>query len=69
MNKEDLIKYFETAPEQNTPIPLMQGTTVTDYRGFVDSHIGQLKQDRNDMNSPVAMRLLKMKEYIESKQP
>jgi len=69
MTKEELIKYFETAPEQTPPIPLMQGTTVTEYRGFIDTHISQLKLDLNDMNSPVAMRLLKMKEYIESKQP
>lgn len=67
MTKEELINYFENAPEQKGPIQLIQGTTVTDYKTFVDSHIVQLQQDRNGMNSPVAMRLLALKKYIESK--
>jgi hypothetical protein len=67
MDIQAIEQFFKDRPLPSN-IQLDKGTSITNVRKFVDSHLAVLKQyEHSPMSAPFADRLVKVAEMLEAK--
>lgn len=67
MTIDELEDYFKTAPAPKVPFKVNDWTRVNDYELFVSSHIHGARTAKNELTRwPFLMRLMEMRDYLES---